>query len=183
MHESCHVRRMWSWKRPATAIWSALLSKPYILSDSLLAFLATRWSETLELRWTLKEKIMGTYYVCSSIFNYFHLSSILDIDAVFSEWQDSLRYVVQVAAVTAAGRGPWSEQPLSRIAASIFLGLTSGYDQYQLCTWWVFVNHWKLKSISSAYFDIFDLFFVLWCNWMTLEMVVEDVKGMLEVVL
>lgn len=62
-------------------------------------------------------------HLCSIIFNYFHLSSILDIDAIFSEWQDSLRYVVQVAAVTAAGRGPWSEQPLSRTAASIFLGL------------------------------------------------------------
>ena len=83
-----------------------------------------------------KRKDIG-HIVCSSMFIYvyLHLSSILDIDAVFSEWQDSLRYVVQVAAVTAAGRGPWSEQPLSRIAAFIFLGLTSGYDQYQLCTW------------------------------------------------
>ena len=75
----------------------------------------------------LCSSIFNYFQLFSIIFNYFHLSSILDIDAIFSEWQDSLRYVVQVAAVTAAGRGPWSEQPLSRIAAFIFLGLTSGY--------------------------------------------------------
>ena len=68
-------RRMWSWKRPATATWSALLSKPYILSDSLLA----QRSENLELFMDFKRKDIG-HIVCSSMFIYVHLfSSIFNL--------------------------------------------------------------------------------------------------------